>query len=410
MTTARRQFSHAEPPTEPAVTPMDELLRRAVAAFFPEARAVAPAAGRPHLARVETAGGIWCVRRWPTGTTPERVRFVHELLREAQTAGIDFVPRVATLPEQQTSELALEGSLFDAQSWRPGRSLVRGAEIFDDRGNVINRPSPISTAGMRAAVHAIASFHTTTEAMAGRRGVPWLPLDAVLRAVRLTWEGERRRLRPIASRTPHIQRWIRTGEMVIAGAVESLAAAEFLRARPPVVGHLNLWPAHLLVARVEGQESITGLVDFAEAAASSPLVDLAQLIGHFNGWTGAAAEEALGAYVDVRPLSPEERRLLPAVAGLDLIAETGRLLTLGYATPAIAATAAVTSLRASAATMLSSLEAVAAAVQRGDRPEPSKARKWTYRPRPAVGKGEDRTPSRKGSRAPRDRSPKGENR
>jgi hypothetical protein len=145
-----------------------------------------------------------------------------------------------------------------------------------------------------------------------------------------------------------------------------------------VIGHLNLWPAHLLVSRVEGNEEISGLIDFADAAASSPLVDLAQLIVHFSGWTGSTAEEAIGAYVDVRPLAPEERRSLPAVAGLDLVVETGRLLTLGYATPAVAESGRAETVRNGAAVLLQSLEAVTPAVQRGDRPEPSRARKWDY--------------------------------
>jgi hypothetical protein len=243
--------------------------------------------------------------------------------------------------------LALDGHLYDAESWLPGRAPLRGPDLLDERGRGINRPSPLSAATLMSAVRAIATWHGSTESLAARENVPQAPLDAALRAVRASWEEQRQRLRPLAPRTTHIQRWIRTGEVVLAAATEALAGADFLRSRPTVVGHLNLWPAHLLVSRFEGQERITGMLDFAESAASSPLIDLAQLMSHFNGWTGAAAEDAIGAYADVRTLAPEERRLLPAVAGLDLVAETGRL----------------------------------PAVQRGDRPEPSKARKWEYGPR-----------------------------
>src|SRR5262249_2978521 len=157
-------------------------------------------------------------------------------------------------------------------------------ELVDERGWAINRPATVSAATVTAAVRAIATWHVATESIAARRGVPRAPLDAVLRVVRATWEEQRERLRPLAPRTPPIQRAIRSGEVVLAGAVGALAGDEFLRDRPAVVGHLNLWPAHLLVSRVGGEERISGLLDFAEAAASSPLVDLAQLIGHFNGW------------------------------------------------------------------------------------------------------------------------------
>jgi phosphotransferase family enzyme len=361
---------------------VDAGLTHAVATFFPEEHAVEPVGEHLHLARVETAGGVWCVQRWPAGTTRDRVEFVQTVLHASREAGFAVVPKVAAAPDGQTT-LAIDGALYDARSWLPGRAPVRGPDLVDERGRGINRPTVLPAATLTAAVRTIAGWHAATERFVERAEVPRAPLDGVLRVVRGAWEEQRERLRLLAPRTPHIQRWVRSGEVVIAGAVETLAAAEYLRSRPMVVGHLNLWPAHLLVSRVEGQERISGLIDFGEAAASSPLVDLAQLIGHFNGWTGAAAEEAIGAYTDVRPLAPEERRLLPAVAGLDLVMQTGRLLTLGYATRAIAETGGGDTIRAGAAALLLSLEAVAPAVQRGDRPEPSRARKWDYGPRPA---------------------------
>ncbi|HKG24568.1 MAG TPA: phosphotransferase, partial [Thermomicrobiales bacterium] len=345
--------------------------------FFPEATSIEPAAGRSHLARVEAPSGVWAVRQWPAGTPRTRLDFVHALLKESRDAGIAFVPEVAARPDDGTV-IAIGGSFYDAESWLPGRAPTRGLDLVDDRGRGINRPAPLPATTMTAVVRAVASWHRVTQDMAGRNDVPQAPLDAVLRAVRSTWEEQRRRLRPLAPRTPHIQRWLRSGEVVLAGAVDSLATVDFLRGRPLVIGHLNLWPAHLLVSRVEGHEEISGLIDFADAAASSPLVDLVQLIARFNGWTGSAAEEAIGAYVAERPLAPEERRSLPAVAGLDLVVETGRLLTLGYATPAVVQSGRAETVRNGAAMLLLSLEAVTPAVQRGDRPEPSRARKWDY--------------------------------
>lgn len=380
MTMVRRQTSDENVTTPPSPS-IDEGLARAATRFFPDATSVESAAGRAHLVRVETPSGTWAVRRWPAGTPQERVDFVHEVLRESRAAGIDFVPDVTVAASDGSTVLALDGRLYDAESWLPGRAPLRGPDLLDERGRGINRPSPLSAATLMSAVRAIATWHGSTESLAARENVPQAPLDAALRAVRASWEEQRQRLRPLAPRTTHIQRWIRTGEVVLAAATEALAGADFLRSRPTVVGHLNLWPAHLLVSRFEGQERITGMLDFAESAASSPLIDLAQLISHFNGWTGAAAEDAIGAYADVRTLAPEERRLLPAVAGLDLVAETGRLLTLGYATRAIVESGGGDTIRAGAASLLLSLEAIAPAVQRGDRPEPSKARKWEYGPR-----------------------------
>ncbi len=361
---------------------IDKGLAQAISEFFPDATSVEAAAGRAHLARVDASGRVWAVRRWPAGTPRARLDFVHAMLAEARAAGMEFVPEVAARPGGGGSIIAAEGVLFDAQSWLQGRAPLRGPDLLDEQGRGIDRPSPVSAEAMAAAVKTIASFHSATESLAASDGVPRAPLDSVLRAIRATWEEQRQRLRPIAPRTPHIQRWLRSGEVVVPGAVDSLANANFLRSRPPVVNHLKLWPAHVLVSRIDGRDRISGLLDFADAAAGSPLLDLAQIAGHFNGWTGAAAEEAIGAYADVRTLAPEERRLLPAIAGLDLVVETGRLLILGYATRSIMETGGGDTIRAGAATLLLSLEALAPAVQRGDRPEPSRARKWNYGPRP----------------------------
>jgi Ser/Thr protein kinase RdoA (MazF antagonist) len=365
-------------------------LARAANVFFPNATGMNPVANREHLLRIETESGSWCLRRWPNGTPRERVAFVHHLLQTARDAGVEFVPAVASAPSGETI-LLLDGDLYDAQSWLPGKAPSRGLAVTDNRGRLINRPLQLSKTALSAAVRAVATLHLATESLAEESDVPRASLEAVLRAVRASWDEQRLRLRPYAPRTPQIQRWIRSSEPVIDSAIESITAANYLQLRPRVVAHLNLWPSHLLLSRIDGQDRVTGIVDFADAAASSPLLDIAQMLTHFNGWTGAAAEEVIGAYTDVRPLAPEERRLLPAIAGLDLLVETGRLLVLGHATQSIVESGGGDSVRASAASMLLSLEGIAPAVQRGDRKEPSRARKWDYGPPRANPKRSPRT-------------------
>jgi len=380
--------------TPPTVHPHDQLLRAATR-FFPNATKTEPVGNHAHLLHVETDSGSWVVHRWPQTTTPERVAYIHRILNLARSEGIDVVPAVATTADGD-SIVVIDDMLFDAQSWLPGRTPTRGLEVTDPRGRVINRPAQLSASAITATIHAVAKFHLATESLAADADLPRASLEAVLRAVRSAWDEYRQRLRPLAPRTPHIQRWIRSSEPVFDGAIESVTSANFLQLRPRVIAHLNLWPAHLLISRRDGDESLTGLIDFSESAASSPVLDLAQIITHFNGWTGASAEAAIGAYTSVRPLAPEERRLLPAIAGLDLIVETGRLLVLGHATPAIVETGGGDTIRSAAASMLLSLEAIAPAVQRGDRPEPPKARKWDYsRPKAGV------------KRPPRDRPKRG---
>lgn len=124
------------------------------------------------------------------------------------------------------------------------------------------------------------------------------------------------------------------------------------RERSASVLHLGLWPAHVLL---DG-DALTGLLGWERVAAGSPLLDLAQATLRLQGWTEDAVETVLGAYGEVRNLAPEERRLLPAVAALDAVATTGRLLEQTYAVAG--AGRPPTALRAGIEMMLRSMTAL----------------------------------------------------
>jgi Ser/Thr protein kinase RdoA (MazF antagonist) len=347
----------------------------ALNALLPSAGEPTPVAGRADIVSVEDNRGTWFVKRWPKGTKPERVAFVHRLLVFARERGISFVPRLAGDP------VTVSGQIFDAFSALPGRPAMRGSNLFDGDGRLINRPSVSSPAHATAALRGIAQFHAATRDLAADPQAPQASLETIVRVIASHWERQRAALRPIAAQTPHIQRWIRTSETVVQSAMEHFDRFGYLDRFPRVVGHLNLWPAHLLFTQEEDGVALTGLLDFEQAAVTTPLLDLAQLVTHFNGWSAAQAEDALGLYSEFNPLSPEERRLLPVLAGLELVNEAGRLMTLGYATPGLSRAHGGDALRASAATLLFSLEALAPAVHRGDEPVAQKARKWVHRPK-----------------------------
>lgn len=363
----------------PAPAVSDPALIEAARRFFPDFTRIEPVGARRHLARVETPSGAWCVRRWPDGTPRERIAFVHRLLLASRAGGCELVPQPAQLPDTGSAELLLDGAWFDAQSWMPGKPHTRGREIFDATGRLIHWPEPLPPGTLPAVAESLALWHRATETLARERTVPVARLDAIARAVSISWGGQRQRLRPSAATTPHIQRWLRTSEQVMRAGTAALASASYLRGAHRVIAHLNLWPAHLLFAPDGERPRLTALLDFAEAAVSSPLVDLGQLLTHFGGWTVAAAEEAIGAYASVIPLTPDERRLLPVVAGLDAIVETGRLLTLAYASGVRPESADADTLRHGAVAMLVSLENLAPAVLRGDRPVRPRGRRWEHR-------------------------------
>jgi aminoglycoside phosphotransferase (APT) family kinase protein len=179
-------------------------------------------------------------------------------------------------------------------------------------------------------------------------------------------------LRPRATREPAIQRWLATSERLLARAEPAVDAAAESGPRPASIVHLGLWPAHVLLA----EEHVSGLLGWERAAAGSPLLDLAQATLRLQGWSEDAVEMAVGAYGDVQSLSPEERRLLPAIAALDAVAATGRLLEQtfgveGAGRPPSAARSAVDM-------MLTSM----AALDRNLTPSAVKKTRRTFRPPP----------------------------
>jgi aminoglycoside phosphotransferase (APT) family kinase protein len=132
--------------------------------------------------------------------------------------------------------------------------------------------------------------------------------------------------------------------------------------------HFGLWPAHVLIA----DDHLSGLLGWERVAAGSPVLDLAQATLRLQGWRDEAVEMAVANYGDVRPLSPDERRLLPAVAALDAVATTGRLLEQTYGTAETARPPTV--LRSAVDLMLQSMTAIERSLN-----EPAKRRRTPWR-------------------------------
>jgi aminoglycoside phosphotransferase (APT) family kinase protein len=220
--------------------------------------------------------------------------------------------------------------LFTAQTWLPGETPPLSEVVWPDPDNQIDVPVALSPALCAAVIAAIARLHAMPLPATGER--PEAPLGMLPGAVRQAHERHRGQLRSRAPREPAIQRWLATSERLMSRAEPVVAEAAGGREPRATIAHLGLWPAHVLVA----DEALAGLLGWERAAAGSPLLDLAQAVLRLQGWRDEAVELALGAYAEVRSLSPDERRLLPAVAALDAVATTGRLLEQTYAVPGTA--------------------------------------------------------------------------
>lgn len=398
-------------PTSTATDPQTTEIGLAARAFFPNAARVTVYGD--DLLRVDDADDVWKVRRWRRGTAPDRVRFVHHTLAAARAAGVEVVPDAAKLASGSGGVFVLRDRVYDAETWLPGTPLAQIAQESGPDGEHVNLPVIVRPAAWELTIQAVAALHAATSDVAIRPNAPTLPLEAVGVATRRAWEYHRQRLRPMAPRHTIIQRWMRTAERAIYVALEALDAAPELSKAIDIAGHHDLWPSHVLWIRGGrdgggGPARLGGIIDFAEASAGSPLVDLAHLVTHFGGWTAERAETAMGIYGDVRRLSPDERRLLPAVATLDLIAQSGKLLTIAFALPEREEQAASSQLKMGATALVESLEVVTPVLLRGDAPIRAIKKRWIPRrlaPQPSGRPRPDRPPRQSGSRPTSPRRP-----
>lgn len=297
-------------------------LTRAAGAFFVGPyvlRRIGPSGGLSgsDLARVEADGAAWCLRRWPEGFDPRRLRSVHAVLGHSRARGFRGVPRLATTTSGRTV-LSRGGALFDAQEWLAGQALAEPAHEARPSPNLVRRLPPHR---LTATATGLALFHLSTEDMPPP-ALLWGPsLFQRLASV----EQE------VGARLPALRAWA-TAEVEIDArevALEWLVRLPAALVRGPgppasvgartegarVVVHGDLWAPHVFFAG----EAFSGFVDFEGLTWATPAVDLAQLILHFNGWDERG--EVLAAYAAIRPLDPMDEALLPIAALVDLAVE-----------------------------------------------------------------------------------------
>jgi Ser/Thr protein kinase RdoA (MazF antagonist) len=366
-------------------------LREASDAFFPPPTEVEAVPGHPRLVKVTTPSGIWRVRRLPAATALSDVTFSHDVLARAREAGITTVPAIVT-PSAAPGQTALRlgGRLYDAQSWMPGDAPPRAISRWPGEDDIVDIPVVLDASPFADVVATLARLHEATNSLAAGLDIPTAPLAMLPGAVRQAHARHLGVLRGRARQHPAIQRWLASGERLLAGAEPIVLAATENRALDTSVLHLGLWPAHVLLD--DGR--LSGLLGWDRVAAGSPLLDIAQATLRLHGWSDDAVETAIATYSDTRPLSPEERRLLPAVAALDAVATTGRLLEQTYA---VAETARPPSaLRGAIDMMLSSMTAL----ERGLTAQATAGKRqrapWRHAPRREGGKPRDRRPRPRG--------------
>jgi Ser/Thr protein kinase RdoA (MazF antagonist) len=324
--------------------------------FAPGVQNPEPVGSAAHLMRFNTASGAIAVRQWPVGKQAEQVATVARALAAARD--VDGIPQpIAASDDPDEWSVVVDGRRYSATTWLDGRPLARYGDYRTPEGAVIDVPLPASAPAediILEAAGVLGGFHTATRGLAAELGGGERSLTRLLSRQRSTWSEQRRTIGQVAADNQEIRRWLRCGNRVLPVAEELLVQVG--TAASVAIIHGDLWPANVLVDGAGDERALSGIVGWSSATAGSPLIDIAQLVTHTSGWSGARAESVLGAYTETAELKPVERRLVPVVAALDLVPRVGALLNLAYLDDRMIGDASQPVLRSGLKALLHSLE------------------------------------------------------
>jgi len=238
------------------------------------------------LWRAQGDGGDFCLKVWPAREAdPQRLAWIHGLMRRAREAGLAFVPAVEPTADGVTW-VERASLLWDLTNWMPGRADFHV------------RPT---TGRMRAACTALALLHNAWEKVAPRVGT--IPGIARRRERAAAW----RRLlasgwRPDLSggAGDPVRPWAERAWQLLPGRIEramdQLARYDERLSLPLQPCLCDVWHDHVLF---DGA-TVTGLLDYGSVKVDHVAVDLARLLGSLAGDDPVLRAAGLWAYTAVR--------------------------------------------------------------------------------------------------------------
>lgn len=259
------------------------------------------------LWRIRTADERdFCLRRWPAEhPSPERLTFIHSVLRAAAAGGLTFVP--APLETDATeSFIEHDASLWEVTCWLPGKADFH---------------SHPTAARLRSAMRALAAFHRTTRPDAGywRPAAPMEVLQGPAPAIverrdrlrellsgglaRIAAAADRRR---VHAALDALLPFALSIAMPIGQRLLPLLDEAARRPRPLQPAIRDIWHDHVLFT---GDE-VTGIVDYGALRIDTPLVDIARLVGSLVEDDPTWRKRAFDAYAELQPLADEEHALV----------------------------------------------------------------------------------------------------
>jgi aminoglycoside phosphotransferase (APT) family kinase protein len=304
-------------------------------------------AGRPQLVQFDDEHGRWLVRGLSSEQTVDLIKNRHTFLGRPEVSNLGAAP----VPHPGESAGMVDGAPYEVVSFLPGKSWAANGRLMLG-GHGLHRPLPAPTGGLAALAAQVARFHAAGERVPTGL-LPQLGMRDYLHRQRERWTLVRDHIDAARVREAHVQRWRSASQRVVYAAWDVLESAGFLESTADVASHGDLWPTHVLA---DGQD--VRIVDWRTARIAHPLIDLAQMIARFNGWSAASLEEVVESYLAVRALTADERRLLPVFGALDLAVETGVLLAEAYVADIDVTSNYAELARSGAGQMLSALESI----------------------------------------------------
>ena len=248
------------------------------------------------LWRVETADSAFCLRRWPPAhPTPERLDWIHRVLRRVVTSGCTFVPLPLVLPESGTW-VSADGALWELTPWMPGEASYR------------RQPGQEK---LESALSALALWHEAARGISPGSSGHSAGLLRRHRQLRSVDEAELRRLQRAVDR--------RFGDVLQQMASEILEMTTQIAEpiRIPLIRAVELrlplqpcirdvWHDHVLFIG----DRVSGILDYGAMDVDTVAGDVARLVGSLVGSDPEGWRVGINAYRRIRRLTTEEESLL----------------------------------------------------------------------------------------------------
>jgi homoserine kinase type II len=235
-----------------------------------------------------------CLKALPVGADSGRHRRIAELLRWTWRQHVhDYVPRPGFVYKGP-------GRVWEMVEWMPGSA--------DFHSNP-------SAGRLVAACVALARLHRAWDEYPGPRADPQ-PCPGVLRRLKAAHEWLNlisNGWRPtLFGASDPVTPWAKRARPIVDRGVPAVIdeLEPWLRVAVPVQFCIcDVWHDHVLFTG----DAVTGIIDYGSVKPDNVAVDLARLLGSLVGNDTNEFTRGLAAYEQVRPLSADERNLVPVL-------------------------------------------------------------------------------------------------